>query len=112
MELCEMAVFTENVAATSTFYEQLFGNPEFANDSMALFDVNGIEVLIHERYDEEAGELPPEDHFAFAVENLEQSFAQLSKKGLSVFREPAEYEWGRSAYLEDPDGRLVELTEQ
>lgn len=121
MELLEIALFTEDVPATSMFYEHLLGEPESASDSMAIFDVEGIDVLVHAVYDEAESDLSPEDHWspssistalAFAVENLGEAFATSVENGLTVFREPDEYEWGRSAYLKDPDGRLVELTEK
>jgi catechol 2,3-dioxygenase-like lactoylglutathione lyase family enzyme len=31
--------------------------------------------------------------------------------GLVLRVEPRDYPWGRSAYLRDPDGRLVELAQ-
>jgi len=112
MKLSEVAIFTEDVPTTSTFYERLFGEPKFADDGIAVFDVNGVTVLVHETYDEDADDLPPEDHFAFSVPDLEEALRTVSEDGFTVFREPAEYEWGRSAYVRDPDGRLVELAEQ
>lgn len=110
MELREVAIFTEDVPATTTFYEQLVGAPIVAEETIAVFDVNGVELLVHETYPDDDGALPPEDHYAFAVEDLDETFTTLSENGLTVVREPAEYEWGRSAYFRDPDGRLVELT--
>lgn len=104
-----MAVFTEDVPAVTAFYENLFGDPTFADGDMAVFDVDGVDVLVHETYDESESPVPPEDHFAFSVESLEDA---VSDNGFDVFREPDEYDWGRAAYVRDPDGRLVEFTEQ
>jgi len=40
---------------------------------------------------------------------------QLFEKAMQIVRkarvEPRDYQWGRSAYLRDPDGRLVELAQ-
>ncbi|WP_158055338.1 VOC family protein [Halorussus halophilus] len=112
MELREVAIFTDDVPETKAFYERFVGDPVFEKESMALFDVEGVEVLIHETYEPEAGDLPCEDHYAFAVENVDDAFSRLSNSGkdLEVYREPADYDWGRSAYFRDPDGRLVEIT--
>ncbi|WP_227353480.1 VOC family protein [Haladaptatus salinisoli] len=121
MELLEIALFTEDVPITSTFYERLLGESESASDSTAIFDVEGNEVLVHEAYDEAESDPPREDHWsprsvstalAFAVEDIGESFAASVESGLTVFREPDDYDRERSAYLEDPDGRLVELTER
>ena len=47
--------------------------------------------------------MPPNvDHVAFRVSDLESDAARLGA-------EADDYPWGRSAYLRDPDGRLVEL---
>jgi predicted enzyme related to lactoylglutathione lyase len=111
MELTEIATFTEDVQATASFYEHLFGPPAFADDGIAVFDVDGVEVMVHETYDAGDGDLPPEDHYAFAVDDVDEAFADAVDAGLETYREPADHDWGRSAYLRDPDGRLVELAE-
>jgi catechol 2,3-dioxygenase-like lactoylglutathione lyase family enzyme len=35
----------------------------------------------------------------------------LLADGCALLLEPRDYSWGRSAYLRDPDGRLVELAQ-
>ena len=42
------------------------------------------------------------DHFALRVADVDAEAARLGT-------EANDYDWGRSAYLTDPDGRLVEL---
>ena len=110
MELREVAIFTDDVATTVKCYERVVGDPVFEKESMALFDVEGVEVLVHETYEPEEGALPCEDHYTFAVENVDDAFAELAEQDLAVYREPADYDWGRSAYFRHADGRLVELT--
>ena len=47
--------------------------------------------------------MPPNvDHFALRVADVDEEAGRLGT-------EAKDYPWGRSAYLEDPDGRLVEL---
>ena len=47
--------------------------------------------------------MPPNvDHFAIRVGDVDAEAARLGT-------EAKDYDWGRSAYLTDPDGRLVEL---
>ena len=55
--------------------------------------------------------LPAEDHIAFAVEDLERACLEAEASGLRCEVPRRTYEWGKSAYLRDPDGRLVELHE-
>ena len=110
MELREVAIFTDDVQTTAKFYERVAGEPVVQEESMALFDVEGVDVLVHETYEPTEDDLPCEDHYTFAVEDVDEAFARLSEKNLDVYREPADYDWGRSAYFSHPDGRLVEIT--
>jgi catechol 2,3-dioxygenase-like lactoylglutathione lyase family enzyme len=113
MELSEITTFTDNVQGTRRFFEELLERePVFSDHGIAIFDTDGVNIMIHETYDPEESELPPENHVSFTVDNLEEEFARLSESGLAVFREPAEYDWGRSAYLRSPDGTLVEIAEK
>lgn len=112
MQLTEMTMFTDDVDATAEFWGTFFDtDPHVHEEEVAIFDVGGVTVLIHETYDPGPEELPPEDHLAFATGDVDGTYENLVEAGLEGFREPADYEWGRSAYLEDPDGRLIELTE-
>jgi catechol 2,3-dioxygenase-like lactoylglutathione lyase family enzyme len=54
---------------------------------------------------------PNDDHVALAVDDLDATCVALQTSGLELLVEPREYPWGRSAYLRDPDGRLVELAQ-
>ena len=55
---------------------------------------------------------PNEDHFALSVEDLDETCAQGSqRRDTSSSSDRRDYPWGRSAYLRDPDGRLVELAQ-
>jgi catechol 2,3-dioxygenase-like lactoylglutathione lyase family enzyme len=56
---------------------------------------------------DEHGYPPDRDHFAVRVDDLEAHCALLRSNGFDV--EVREFPWGRSAYLLDPDGRVVEI---
>ena len=111
MKLVEMAFFTDQVREMAGFYQTLLNQaPVHQTEDMAIFMQNGVKIFIHKTYVAEQGDLPPENHTAFEVANVDASCAELTGKGLSVEREPADYYWGRSAYLRNPDGHLIELT--
>lgn len=113
MELVEVAFFTDEVQKLKAFYEDLLGSePVEASESTAVYLLGNTKIFIHETYAPGEGELPPEDHLAFGVRDLDGTCAALQGRGLELEIEPRTYYWGRSAYLRDPGGRLIELSEQ
>lgn len=110
MKLIEIAKFTDKVTEMSAFYRQLLGaSPIAESPDMAIFMNGGVKIFIHKTYEAGAGELPPENHVAYAVENVDKAVSDLQAKGLTVEVPPKDYYWGRSAYLRDPDGGLIEI---
>lgn len=108
--LLEVAFFSDDVAAMADFYKQLLGaGPVAESEDMAIFMSGNTKIFIHKTYEAGDGELPPENHFAYAVEDVDAACAALKAAGLSVEVAPKDYYWGRSAYLRDPDGHLIEL---
>ena len=113
MELVQLTFFTDDVPSTTRFYERLYGfGPVHTDTSIAIFDLDGVDVMIHETYDSGPDRLPPEDHAEYAVDDVDERFATLVDDGIEPFRKPADYERGRAAYLRDPVGRIVELVER
>jgi catechol 2,3-dioxygenase-like lactoylglutathione lyase family enzyme len=106
----EIALFTDDVPAARAFYEALLGlSPEAEWPGGAIYAVGTVKLLVHERANPPENGPPNEDHFALEVGDLDGSFAQLQASGVEFLVEPRDFPWGRSAYLRDPDGRLVEL---
>ena len=111
MKLTELAYFTDNVAEMTGFYKSLLGaDPVHASEDMAIFMSDHTKIFIHKTYVPSPGDLPCENHKAFTVENVDQTAKELQKAGMTLEIAPADYYWGRSAYLRDPDGHLIELT--
>jgi len=101
--LAEIALFTDDVDRLVGFYEGVLGRPPSAAwPGGATFDLDGVTLLIHIAGETEAGMPPNVDHFALRVADVDEEAGRLGAKA-------RDYPWGRSAYLEDPDGRLVEL---
>jgi catechol 2,3-dioxygenase-like lactoylglutathione lyase family enzyme len=109
--LAEIAVFTEDVAAVSAFYRGLLRDPVTEWPGGTLFACGGAKLLVHERATALDDGPPNEDHFALSVEDLDAACESLAAHGHTFLVEARDYQWGRSAYLRDPDGRLVELAQ-
>ena len=101
--IAEIALFTDDPDRLVAFYEHVLGRePASRWAGGATFDLDGVTLLIHVKGEQEEGMPPSADHFAFRVGDVDTEAARLGA-------EAADYPWGRSAYLHDPDGRLVEL---
>jgi catechol 2,3-dioxygenase-like lactoylglutathione lyase family enzyme len=111
MKLVELAYFTNNVEGMSDFYRRLLGGePIASSDDIAIFMSGDTKIFIHKKYPASDGELPPENHTAFAVDDVDATCAALMQQGVTLEVPPKEYYWGRSAYLRNPDGYLIEIT--
>lgn len=108
----EVAYFCEDLQAMARFYRRLLGSdPVAQSEGMAIFLAGETKIFLHRTYQPGSGELPPENHIAFAVTDLQACCDSLTADGYTLEVQPAEYYWGRSAYLRDPAGHLVELSE-
>ena len=113
MKLTEIAFFTENVSQMTDFYRRLLGiDPVASSESMAIFLLNETKIFIHQMYAPSDGELPPENHHAISVADVDRACQELRQRGLVLEIPPQDYYWGRSAYLRDPDGHLLEITNE
>jgi len=111
MKLIELAYFTENVEAMAGFYHALLGaEPVAKSEDMAIFMSGDTKIFIHRKYVSAEGELPADNHIAFAVDNVDAMCETLIQQGLILEVPPKDYYWGRSAYLRNPDGQMVEIT--
>ena len=110
--VAEIALFTDDVASLSGFYGELVGAGPVAEwPGGAVFAVGTSKILVHERAAAMDEGPPNEDHWALAVDDLTAACEALRTRGVELLVEPRDYPWGRSAYLRDPDGRLVELAQ-
>lgn len=110
-DLVEVALFTDDVEAAKRFYGGLLGSePEVEWPGGAIFTAGTAKLLVHERVGAVEDGPPNEDHFALAATDLDDACDELRAQGFEFLVEASDYPWGRSAYLRDPDGRLVELS--
>ena len=113
MKLHELAYFTDNVKGMADFYRGLLGTePVAQSEDIAIFMSGGTKIFIHHNYTPSEGDLPPNNHIAFAVEDVDAACEALTQQGLTLEIPPKDYYWGRSAYLRDPDGHQVEITKE
>lgn len=109
-KLTEIARFTDNLPEMTAFYTNLLeADPVAQSEGMSIFMLGETKLFLHRTYTPAEGELPPENHLAFTVPDVDQTCRQLADAGLEIEVPPKEYYWGYSAYLRDPDGGMIEL---
>jgi catechol 2,3-dioxygenase-like lactoylglutathione lyase family enzyme len=110
MKLSEIAFFTDDVAAMTRFYMALMdAEPVAQSEGMAVLMAGQTKIFIHRKYVPDEGDLPPENHLAFTVDDVDAACESLVAQGIEIEVATRDYYWGRSAYLRAPDGQLIEL---
>jgi catechol-2,3-dioxygenase len=105
----EIAIFTDQPDRLIVFYEQMLeALPVKRWDGGATFDLGGLTLLIHEREASDPHGPANRDHIAIGCQDVDGLADRLRQQGIEV-EGPKDYYWGRSAYLHDPDGRMLEL---
>jgi len=120
----ETAIYVEDVARASKFYEQVLGLRRIAGDDrFCAYSVADRDVLLlfkrgatAQPVQTPSGVIPPHDgsgqnHFAFAIPAEELSLweQQLADQGIAI---EGRVQWprgGTSIYFRDPDANLVEF---
>lgn len=119
-EIIEIALFTGKVNELTDFYRSLLGrSPDVEVEGMSEFHLGGLTLRIHVSSrsrparpgSSDSSAHPDEDHIAFGVQDLDAAADSAIERGVVFEVGPADFDWGRSAYVRDPDGRLVELSQ-
>ncbi len=110
--IIEIAYFTHQFQVMEDFYRKLLDTePIEKSEGMAIFLTGTVKLLLHAAYTPAAGELSPADHMAVAARDVDAVCKALAEQGIQVDTPPKDYDWGRSAYLRDPDGHILELNQ-
>ena len=101
--IVEIALFTDDPDRLTAFYQRaLETEPADRWPGGAIFDLDGLKLLVH------VSGPGDRDHVAIGVEDVDDAARRLVEAGVDI-EGPADYDWGRSAYFQDPDGRLLEF---
>lgn len=123
MDVSHTAIWVSDLEKTKDFYIDALGlehSWDFTDDNGVLnFYVKGEDYAeIQFKYDpEEQTEVQPEgmDHIAISVSDVDHEFERmLEETGCDVVMKPTDFPQAnrRAAFIEDPDGYVVELVQK
>jgi catechol 2,3-dioxygenase-like lactoylglutathione lyase family enzyme len=108
--LTELTYFTPRLAEMISFYQKVLETePISQSEGMAIFQTGTMKLYLHARYEPSGDDLEPVDHLAVAAPDVDKACQALEQQGIAIKIAPKDYYWGRSAYLQDPDGHQVEV---
>jgi len=115
-----ITLFVEDLTATKTFYQEVFGLPiHYEDDASAVFNFGN--TLINLLKTTEAHELiapaaiaPPDAgsrfQFTIGVDDVDAMCAELTVRGVELLNGPMDRPWGiRTASFRDPGGHIWEI---
>ncbi len=115
-----ITLFVEDLAATRTFYQEVFGLPiHYEDPNSAVFQFG--DTLINLLKVDEAPELiapasvaSPDagarSQFTLGVDDVDAMCAELQRRGVELLNGPMDRPWGiRTASFRDPAGHIWEI---
>ena len=100
-----------DVERSTNFYEHTLGRPvRFKTDGLVFIDAGHVTIGLNKGLADRRQPVAGAMELVFSVDNVKQSFRDLSAKGVSFVTEPrqaTEKEW--VATFSDPDGHYLTL---
>jgi len=117
-----------DVEKTANWYVDKIGakityEGKFKGSKVYYFDISGFTFIVFGQLEGEEGDNAPNqpslrtrfgtDHFGFAVDNMQETIADLRAKGVTILQEPWSPRPGLTiCYIEAPDKATIELSER
>jgi len=108
----DITLTVRDLARAVHFYQEILGFPlKYQFGDYAGFEVGGVELGL-KTWGGLGAPRQGEPIINFLVDDLDQAYAELSRKGVKFIRGPEETLWGgRIALFLDPDGNTLQLTQ-
>lgn len=115
MRINLLVIRTKSIEVLKTQYEQLGLEFQYHQHGSGPFHYSAdfnefvLEIYPFTKHQTQADSAL---RLGFQVNNLDSLIADLSKTNWKVLSQPALHEWGRTAVIQDLDGRKIELTQK
>jgi len=119
-QISALTLFTEDLAATKAFYQEVFGLPvHFEDDDSVVFSFENTLIHLLKRT-EAVGLISPAPvaspdagarmQLTITVEDVDATCAELLRRGVTLLNGPINRPWGiRTASFRDPGGHIWEI---
>lgn len=109
-----ISLHTPNFEALKSFYTESLGFPivnAWPDANIVFIDLGSTTLELAGREQATAQTKPSGGfvHIALHVEDVDEAVAELSAKGIPIAVEPRNFQDIRLAFIQDPDGNMVEL---
>ena len=115
-----ITLFTEDLAGTRAFYQEVFGLPvAFEDANSTVFDfgntiINLLDIAAAPELVDPATVAPPgagaRHVFTLPVDDVDAMCAELTARGVELLNGPMDRPWGiRTASFRDPAGQIWEI---
>ena len=109
-----ISLHTPNFDAMKAFYTEELGFPvahAWPSANIIFIDLGSTWLELAGREQATANNTPTGGfvHIALHVENVDEAVAELSAKGIPIHTQPKDFQDIRLAFIQDPDGNMVEL---
>jgi glyoxylase I family protein len=109
-----ISLHTPNFEALKQFYVEKLGFPivhEWPSANIIFISLGSTTLELAGRDQATADNKPTGGfhHIALHVENVDEAVAELVEKGIPIHTQPKDFQDIRLAFIQDPDGNLVEL---
>ena len=109
-----IALHTPNFDAMKAFYTESLGFPvvhAWPTANIVFIDLGSTWLELAGREQSTADNKPTGGfvHIALQVENVDETVAELEAKGIAIHTRPKDFQDIRLAFIQDPDGNMVEF---
>jgi glyoxylase I family protein len=109
-----ISLHTPNFDAMKAFYTEELGFPvvnAWPTANIIFIDLGSTWLELAGREQATAQTKPTGGfvHIALHVKNVDEAVAELSAKGIAIHTQPRDFQDIRLAFIQDPDGNMVEL---
>ncbi|PIZ00310.1 hypothetical protein COY62_03245 [bacterium (Candidatus Howlettbacteria) CG_4_10_14_0_8_um_filter_40_9] len=113
MDLDSAVFYSNNIEKIIPFYRDTLGfEVEYIQEDrfVSFIFPNGARLGIKQGNEER--EIPGAQAIFISIESIDEYYSQIKEKGLEIYKEPVNQDWGKNFSILDPDKNKVLFVER